>query len=95
MKVLCKALKTFSSIQVGNCQAGETKLIDDWLARQFERSGMVEILDKKMSTKVIQRDFTTGPAVTNSSLSQAAPASTKKTAKKSKSGEEKAQKNDE
>jgi len=95
MKLLCKALKTFSSIQVGNCQAGETKLIDDWLARQFERSGMVEILDKKMSTKVIQRDFTAGPAVTNFSLSQVAPASTEKTAKKPKSGAKETQKNDE
>lgn len=91
MKINVKALKDFSSINAGNFSCGEERPIDDWLAKQLQNAGLVEILGKPRQTKVIPNDFTSGPGE-NGSSSQVAPASQKEIAKESKSGEKKTRK---
>lgn len=88
-----KALRNFSSIQAGNFEAGKVKDCPDWLAKQLEKSGHVEIL-RPRQTKVIPNDFTQGRAE-NGSLSPAAPVSREPTASASKRGRPKKNKTEE
>ena len=85
-----KALKTFSSIQAGNFEAGKTTDCPDWLAKQYEAAGMVEIIGQR-KTKVIPNDFTAGQSE-NGLSSPAAQVSKKKIAKKPKNGATKTEK---
>jgi hypothetical protein len=89
MKV--KAITSFVASRYGDIQAGDIFDCDVELALQWRSAGMIEIQQATYSTKVVQEvpsalqniPLAGGP-VSDVSLSPAAPASRKKTPRKSK-----------